>query len=246
MISHSAPWVKKFACPHMISHEWFPYKFSYLLMKKWVSHVLIWVLRAWFLIPHHEQRNLHVLIWFLIHDFHMSFSYSLMKICFSYPHMSSHAMRTHWEMRCFRAHRELIWELIMRSMRPFLYGSSSRLAVSLDYSTAFIRFSFYVYYPFFRIESSYLVNMCLAVVVFSIPLLLFSSCVCPLWSETDSRYYLGMQPLYVQYKSSISFIESSSLSLFFIPLNAWNPPKSVSIRDQSANETNIIILHVLL
>ena len=125
MISHSAPWVKKFACPHMISHEWFPYKFSYLLMKKWVSHVLIWVLRAWFLIPHHEQRNLHVLIWFLIHDFHMSFSYSLMKICFSYPHMSSHAMRTHWEMRCFRAHRELIWELIMRSMRPFLYGYTS-------------------------------------------------------------------------------------------------------------------------
>ena len=36
--------------------------------------------------------------------------------------MSSPAMRTHWEMRCFGAHWEIIWELIMRSMRPFLYG----------------------------------------------------------------------------------------------------------------------------
>jgi len=77
----------KFACPHMISHEWFPNELSYLLVKNWVSHVLHEFSWACWSAPWvHEQRNLHVLIWFLIHEFHMSFSYSLMKICFSYPH----------------------------------------------------------------------------------------------------------------------------------------------------------------
>ena len=30
MSSHSAPWVKKFAYPHMSSHTWFPYEFLIL------------------------------------------------------------------------------------------------------------------------------------------------------------------------------------------------------------------------